>query len=45
MVEKISGDPTHTRIDALDAGERSAEIERMLGGEEFLAALAESQRP
>ena len=45
VVEKISGDPTHTRIDALDAGERSAEIERMLGGEEFLAALAESQRP
>ena len=44
VVEKISGDPTHTRIDALDAGERSAEIERMLGGEEFLAALAESQR-
>ena len=44
LVEKISGDPTHTRIDALDAAERSTEIERMLGGEEFLATLTESQR-
>jgi DNA repair protein RecN (Recombination protein N) len=44
LVEKIPGDPTHTRIEALEAGERSAEIERMLGGEEFLAALAESQK-
>src|SRR5450759_901917 len=40
LVEKIAGDPTHTRIDALEAGERAAEIERMLGGEEFLAAVA-----
>jgi DNA repair ATPase RecN len=32
--------PTHTRIDALGPEERSAEIERMLGGEEFLAAIA-----
>jgi DNA repair protein RecN (Recombination protein N) len=39
-VEKIPGDPTHTRIDALEPGERTAEIERMLGGEEFLAAVA-----
>jgi DNA repair protein RecN (Recombination protein N) len=39
-VEKIPGDPTHTRIDALDPGERAAEIERMLGGEEFLATVA-----
>jgi DNA repair protein RecN (Recombination protein N) len=39
-VEKIPGDPTHTRIEALGPSERSAEIERMLGGEEFLAALA-----
>ena len=39
-VEKIPGDPTHTRIDALGAEERSAEIERMLGGEEFLASVA-----
>ena len=40
LVEKISGDPTHTRIEALSADERKAEIERMLGGEEFLAAVA-----
>ncbi|HEY5160486.1 MAG TPA: AAA family ATPase [Gaiellaceae bacterium] len=40
VVEKIPGDPTHTRIDVLGPSERSAEIERMLGGEEFLAAIA-----
>ncbi len=40
LVEKIPGDPTHTRIDALGSEKRSAEIERMLGGEEFLAAIA-----
>jgi len=39
-VEKIPGDPTHTRIEALGPSERSAEIERMLGGEEFLATVA-----
>jgi DNA repair protein RecN (Recombination protein N) len=39
-VEKIPGDPTHTRIEALGPEERAAEIERMLGGEEFLAAVA-----
>jgi DNA repair protein RecN (Recombination protein N) len=39
-VEKIPGDPTYTRIEALDSEERAAEIERMLGGEEFLAAVA-----
>jgi DNA repair protein RecN (Recombination protein N) len=39
-VEKIPGDPTYTRIEALGPGERAAEIERMLGGEEFLAAVA-----
>ncbi|MGC9973881.1 MAG: hypothetical protein ABSC36_00645 [Gaiellaceae bacterium] len=39
-VEKIPGDPTHTRIDLLGAEERSTEIERMLGGEEFLATVA-----
>ena len=38
-VEKIPGDPTHTRIDLLGDDERKAEIERMLGGQEFLAAL------
>jgi DNA repair protein RecN (Recombination protein N) len=40
LVEKIPGDPTHTRIEALGADERKAEIERMLGGEEFLASIA-----
>jgi DNA repair protein RecN (Recombination protein N) len=39
-VEKVPGDPTHTRIQALDEEERREEIERMLGGEEFRAALA-----
>ncbi|HEY4411395.1 MAG TPA: AAA family ATPase [Gaiellaceae bacterium] len=38
-VEKIPGDPTHTRIDVLGEDERKAEIERMLGGQEFLAAV------
>lgn len=39
-VEKIPGDPTHTRIEELSADERRAELERMLGGEEFLAGIA-----
>jgi DNA repair protein RecN (Recombination protein N) len=39
-VEKVAGDPTHTRIEALDADERRAELERMLGGADFLAVLA-----
>ena len=38
-VEKVPGDPTHTRIAALDAAERRDELERMLGGEEFVAAV------
>ncbi len=38
-VEKIPGDPTHTRIDALDAADRREELERMLGGREFLSTL------
>jgi DNA repair protein RecN (Recombination protein N) len=38
-VEKIAGDPTHTRIDVLNEDERKAELERMLGGQEFLAAV------
>jgi DNA repair protein RecN (Recombination protein N) len=38
-VEKVPGDPTHTRIQALDDAERRDEIERMLGGREFLSAL------
>jgi DNA repair protein RecN (Recombination protein N) len=38
-VEKIPGDPTHTRIEQLGEEERKAELERMLGGQEFLAAV------
>jgi DNA repair protein RecN (Recombination protein N) len=38
-VEKTPGDPTHTRIDRLGDDERKAELERMLGGQEFLAAV------
>ena len=38
-VEKIPGDPTHTRIEQLADDERSAELERMLGGAEFLETL------
>jgi DNA repair protein RecN (Recombination protein N) len=40
-VEKVPGDPTHTRIEALDGDDRRDELERMLGGAEFLAALRE----
>ena len=39
-VEKIPGDPTHTRIEALADLERRAELERMLGGEAFLSTIA-----
>ncbi len=38
-VEKTPGDPTHTRIEQLGGDERKAELERMLGGQEFLAAV------
>jgi DNA repair protein RecN (Recombination protein N) len=38
-VEKVAGDPTETRIAALDDEERRAELERMLGGQEFLATV------
>ncbi len=38
-VEKMPGDPTHTRIEQLGEAERKTELERMLGGEEFLAAV------
>ena len=43
-VEKVPGDPTHTRIEELSAIERRVELERMLGGEEFLAVIASEQR-
>jgi DNA repair protein RecN (Recombination protein N) len=38
-VEKFAGDPTHTRIEALDEDERREELERMLGGREFLSTV------
>jgi DNA repair protein RecN (Recombination protein N) len=41
-VEKVRGDPTHTRIEELDDLLRREELERMAGGAEFIATLAES---
>jgi len=41
-VDKVPGDPTHTRIQELTDDERREELERMLGGREFLAALGET---
>jgi DNA repair protein RecN (Recombination protein N) len=41
-VEKVPGDPTHTRIRELTGDERQAELERMLGGREFLSAVADA---
>ena len=38
-VEKVPGDPTHTRIAALADDDRRDELERMLGGAEFIASL------
>jgi DNA repair protein RecN (Recombination protein N) len=40
-VEKV--DPTHTQISALEPEERRGELERMLGGAEFLALLASGE--
>ena len=42
-VEKVPGDPTHTRIAVLDDAERRDELERMLGGEEFVSAVTADQ--
>jgi DNA repair protein RecN (Recombination protein N) len=39
-VEKVPGDPTHTRIEQLTDEERKVELERMLGGAEFLSRVA-----
>ncbi len=39
-VEKIPGDPTHTRIEELPEDARSSELQRMLGGQEFLSTVA-----
>ena len=38
-VEKIPGDPTHTRIELLDDAQRRDELERMLGGRDFISTL------
>jgi DNA repair protein RecN (Recombination protein N) len=38
-VEKVPGDPTVTRIHELSADERREELERMLGGKEFLSTV------
>lgn len=40
-VEKVPGDPTHTRIGELDELLRREELERMLGGQEFLSSVTE----
>ncbi len=44
-VEKVPGDPTHTRIAELDDAERRDELERMLGGEAFVAAVTSDDGP
>jgi DNA repair protein RecN (Recombination protein N) len=38
-VQKIPGDPTHTRIEQLDDHGRQEEVRRMLGGQEFLQTV------
>lgn len=38
-VSKLPGDPEQTRIERLDDRERKAELERMLGGAEFVESL------
>ncbi len=38
-VEKVPGDPTHTCIERLAEADRSEELERMLGGAEFLSTV------
>ncbi|MEO5576083.1 MAG: AAA family ATPase [Gaiellaceae bacterium] len=39
LVEKVPGDPTHTRIELLDDAQRRDELERMLGGRDFISTL------
>ena len=41
-VEKVAGDPTRTQIEQLDEAQRRDEVERMLGGAEFLAQVSVS---
>ena len=38
-VEKVPGDPTHTQIKQLSVVEKTDELERMLGGRDFLETL------
>ena len=38
-VVKVPGDPTQTRIEPLDDAQRRDELERMLGGKEFISTL------
>ena len=38
-VEKVPGEPTHTRIEQLAEPDRREELERMLGGREFLSTV------
>ncbi len=39
LVEKVPGDPTHTRIERLDDAQKRDELERMLGGGAFVSSL------
>jgi DNA repair protein RecN (Recombination protein N) len=41
-VDKVAGEPTVTRIEPLEEPARRDELERMLGGREFLSTLAEA---
>jgi len=40
-VEKIQGDPTHARIEALEDDHRRDELQRMLGGREFISSVGQ----
>jgi DNA repair protein RecN (Recombination protein N) len=42
-VEKVPGDPTHTTIGQLGEDERRDELQRMLGGEQFISAVQQQR--
>ena len=42
-VEKVPGDPTHTTIAELGDDERREELQRMLGGEQFIATVQQER--